>query len=352
MPVNYSIFVLGESQLSISGGGQLDGITQGDGSHLVGKTITLNSASFDEMKLADDDTDFRDNDTNQRLDGAQTIDEVGYGNGTRVEAEYGLTLSDGVHTWQAVGVNVVNSATSYATVEGLAFIGGPGHFPPVGVPLTVVSAQEGPNFQVPDYATPICYARGARIETAQGPRPIEELRAGDRVQTLDSGLQPIRWIGARPGFGGRGCAPVEIPAGRLGATAPLAVSQQHRLLIRGPQVQLMFGEGEVLVPAIHLVAMGAARLLPRPGAEYFHLLLDRHEVILANGLASESLLPGQWLEPGAEADAFFPELLGLGLARAPAARRCLKRHEAAALRAANVGARLCAPRLQACAAAA
>jgi hypothetical protein len=110
----------------------------------------------------------------------------------------------------------------------------------------------------------------------------------------------------------------------------------------------------VLVPAIHLVAMGAARLLPCPGAEYFHLLLDRHEVILANGLASESLLPGQWLDQGAksEAGAFFPELLGLGLPRAPAARRCLRRHEAAALRAATFGAGVPAPRLQDCAAAA
>lgn len=119
---DYSIYVLGESQLAISGGGQLDGVTQGDGSHLVGRTITFNSNAWAPVEISDGSTDsnFQDNDGNQVLNGTHTIDGVSFATGTRVEAEYGITLSDGVNTWQAIGFNVNNSSPSYATIEGLA----------------------------------------------------------------------------------------------------------------------------------------------------------------------------------------------------------------------------------------
>ncbi len=94
----YIIYVLGENALTISGGGQLDGITQGDGTHLVGRTITLNSNGWQPISINDDDPNFQDNDTGQKLNGAQTIDNVTYPSGAVVEAEYGLTLTDGVNT--------------------------------------------------------------------------------------------------------------------------------------------------------------------------------------------------------------------------------------------------------------
>ena len=95
---NYSIWILEESNLSVSGGVTLDGITQGDGSHLVGETITLNSADWLEVDISDvgSDTRFDDNDGNQRLDGAQTIDGVTYSSGTVIEAEYRIIVQDSV----------------------------------------------------------------------------------------------------------------------------------------------------------------------------------------------------------------------------------------------------------------
>jgi hypothetical protein len=72
---DYDIWVLGESQVTISGGGQLDGVTQGDGSHLVGRTITLNTRNWSAVAVTDNDSNFEDSDNSgQRLDGAQTID--------------------------------------------------------------------------------------------------------------------------------------------------------------------------------------------------------------------------------------------------------------------------------------
>ncbi len=310
---NYSIFVIGESQLTISGSAQLDGVTQGDGSHLVGQTITLDSRNATEVFIRDggNDTDFRDNDGNQRLDGDQTVDGTLYTDGTRVEAEYGITLSDGTNTWQAVGFNVNDSSPSYATVEGLAFIGGPGSFPPAGVPLTVVSAQEGPNFESSAYVTPICYGPGTLIETDRGPVAVEALAVGDRVWTLDHGDQPVRWVGRQAVIPAGRFRMVRIPTAAVGNTAPLFLSQQHRLLMQHSAVQLMFGMAQAFVPAISLVDAGLAGLSGARTTTYHHFTLDRHGIVRANGALSESLLVADALQSGAPDALFFPELADL-----------------------------------------
>ena len=125
---DYSVWILEESNISVTGGLSLDGITQGDGSHLDGEFITLNSNAWLETLIRDggSDTNFDDNDGNQRLDGAQTIDGTTYSDGTRVEAEYFIEVRDpDGNTYEMVSFNVNNSSPSYATVEGLAFVGPP-----------------------------------------------------------------------------------------------------------------------------------------------------------------------------------------------------------------------------------
>lgn len=318
---DYSIFALGESQISISGGGQLDGVNQGNGSHLDGLQITLNAPAWEEIQITDNDPDFEDSDGNQVLNGAQNFDGVAYADGLRVEAEYGLTLSDGVNTWQLVGFNINNSNPNFGTVEGLAFIGGPGGFPPLGVPLTVVSSQEGPSYLATEYATPICFASGTRIATTRGLVAVEDIRAGDLVQTRDSGPQPVIWHSMRhlPGVGPY--APVRIGKGIFGAGWALRVSPPHRILIRSQKAELLFGAPEVFVAASHLVGQPG---ITRPSCReisYHHLLLERHEVILADGVWSESLFAG-----ADEAQPFF----GSAKVRfsGPLARPVLKRHEA------------------------
>ncbi len=41
----------------------------------------------------------------------------------------------------------------------------------------------------------MCFASGTMIEAEQGAVLVEDLRPGDLVQTLDHGLQPLRWVG-------------------------------------------------------------------------------------------------------------------------------------------------------------
>ncbi|WP_170404341.1 Hint domain-containing protein [Ruegeria arenilitoris] len=327
---DYSIFVMGESQLSTSLAQGLDGLNQGDGSHLIGQTITIDTHAATEVFIRDggNDANFADNDSNQRLDGDQTIDGTLFTDGTRVEAEYGITLTDGVNTYQAVAFNVNNSSPSYATVEGIAFIGGPGEFPPAGVELQVVSTQEGPSFAAVDYVTPICYRHGTLIRTDQGDTPIETLKPGDVVWTQDDGFAPVRWVGSRDVIATGRFRMVEIPTDVLTNFAPLMVSQQHRLLVTHPLAELHFGVPEVFVPAISLVDSGLAGLSDEKTARYHHLLLDRHAVIKANGAASESLLASP---SGASDDPdalFFPDLAAQNRNAMQTARLALKRRDA------------------------
>lgn len=171
---DYSIYILDESDITIDGA-VLDGVTQGSGSHMVGATIVLENDNWNEVLVTDNDSDFGDTDGSQVLNGDQVIDGVTYAGGTALEAEYALTVTDGTNTYTVVAFNVNNSNPAYGTIEGLAFIGPEGGFPPVGVELTVISNEEGPNYAAADYATPICFGPGTLIGTAIGPRPVEML---------------------------------------------------------------------------------------------------------------------------------------------------------------------------------
>jgi hypothetical protein len=309
---DYSIWMLNASNITISGGESLSGFTQGDGSHLTGETIRLDSNNWFETFIRDDgqDTDFDDNDSGQRLDGAQTIGGVTYGDGTRVEAEYRLTLRNPAtgETWDVIGYNVRNSSPSYGTIEGLAFVGPPGGFPPVGVDLVVDQAFEGPGssgqpaIDAADTASPICFTHGTLIATSTGDRPIETLSPGDLVCTVDASEMAIRWIGYQSFDRAQlqcnpKLRPVRIRAGALGLGLPLqnlTVSRQHRILVRSRIAERMFGTSEVLVPAVQLTEMDGIDIVdPVKSIEYWHILFDDHQIVYANGAPSESLYTGK-----------------------------------------------------------
>lgn len=139
---------------------------------------------------------------------------------------------------------------------------------------------------------PVCFLRGTRLRGASGDIPVEELRVGELLVTADHGLQPVRWIGhaLSPGFGR--FAPVRIAAGALGNSRDLYVSQQHRMLVKGAMAELLFGEPELLVAAKHLVNGDTITCAPCAEADYFHVLLDRHEILFAEDCPSESFHPG------------------------------------------------------------
>ena len=181
-----------------------------------------------------------------------------------------------------------------------------------------------------------CFVEGSRIETVQGPVPVEDIAVGDLVLTLDHGFQPVMWHGVRCVPSSGSMAAVRIPAGAFGAHGALAVSPQHRLHFSGWRAELYAGEAEVLVKAIHLVRAGRlAQDLSGAPVTYHHLLFSRHEIILAEGLWSESYYPGPTTMSGHDPEAqeellsLFPELRQNPGSYGPAARPEVRAHVAA-----------------------
>lgn len=143
----------------------------------------------------------------------------------------------------------------------------------------------------------VCLTRGTLIDTPEGPRFIETLKEGDLVNTLDHGAQPISWIGSRKVPATGALAPVLIRMGALGNLRDMWVSQNHRMLVRGPQAEVLFGERDVLVAAKHLVNDHSIRIVEGGNGtgmvEYFHMLFDAHQIVFAEACPTESLYPGK-----------------------------------------------------------
>jgi hypothetical protein len=183
----------------------------------------------------------------------------------------------------------------------------------------------------------VCFAAGTLIETPMGPQPVETLRVGDMVNTLDAGPQPIQWIGGRATVGAGTHAPVLIRRGTIGNVRDLWVSQNHRVLLRGARAELLFGEPEVLVAAKHLVDGRDVRIVPVPEVEYWHFLLEGHQIVFAEACAAESLYPGEQalgvVTPGErdEIVELFPDL-ALADGAFEMSRYTLKSYEAQAWR--------------------
>jgi hypothetical protein len=89
--------------------------------------------------------------------------------------------------------------------------------------------------------------------------------------------------------------PIRIRPGAFGIGEPdeeLLVSPEHRMVVKGVVARALFNTPEVLVAARDLVN-GSSVLLDTKVKEvtYIHMLLPRHEVLIANGIETESFHP-------------------------------------------------------------
>jgi hypothetical protein len=153
--------------------------------------------------------------------------------------------------------------------------------------FTIQPANGGSGTEV--LATP-CYALGTHIATPHGDVPVATLRAGDAVLALEDGAwqaRPVRWVGRftvdlahHPAP--HKAAPVRILAHAFGDGLPycdLLVSPDHALYLNGVLIQ-----AQALVNGATVVQEVPARVT------YFHVELERHAVLLAEGLPAESYL--------------------------------------------------------------
>jgi glycosyltransferase involved in cell wall biosynthesis len=136
--------------------------------------------------------------------------------------------------------------------------------------------------------TVACYCRGTMIATDCGDVAVEALAIGDRVLTKSGPPRPIKWIGQRSyrGWLAAGNArvwPIRFKAGSLADQVPrrdLLVSPEHAMFLGGSLIP-----AGCLVNGVSIVKEGE-----RDTVEYFHVELDRHDVILAEGAWSESFV--------------------------------------------------------------
>jgi hypothetical protein len=119
----------------------------------------------------------------------------------------------------------------------------------------------------------------------------------------------------------------------------MVVSPNHRVLVNSARVELLFEENEVLVAAKHLLGLERVERLGSDAVVYIHIMCDQHEVVLSDGAWTESFQPGDMSLKGVgreqreEILTIFPELATyIGIEAYVAARRVLKKHEAALLR--------------------
>ncbi|MCJ8139405.1 Hint domain-containing protein [Falsirhodobacter halotolerans] len=186
------------------------------------------------------------------------------------------------------------------------------------------------------YNVPItCFAGDTLIATERGDVRARDLSAGDKVWTVDNGLQEITWVGlttisARRLDLDRRIRPIRIKAGALGNDMPerdLLVSPQHRVLVQSKYAQLMFGMNEVLIAAKHLVLLDGIDIADDIGSvDYVHFLLGQHEIVLADGARCESMFTGPEALKSVPQDArdeimtLFPELAEMDYRPVPARR--------------------------------
>jgi hypothetical protein len=159
-------------------------------------------------------------------------------------------------------------------------------------PFTAASFETAPDAGVGTDIFLACFAAGTRLATELGEIAVEALRTGHRVLTQqDDGSRvprPVRWIGRRridlthrprPEL----ARPIRICRGAFGGGLP------SRDLLLSPD-HAIYAEG-VLIPVKHLVTpstiMPARQLRD---VEYYHVEVERHSVLLAEGLPVESYL--------------------------------------------------------------
>lgn len=135
-----------------------------------------------------------------------------------------------------------------------------------------------------------CFLRGTSIKTPAGEVCIEDLRIGDDVETMNGEAAAVRWIGRqvykRNSLSwATSVMPIRISRHAFDRHTPhadLYLSPNHALYIDG-----------VLIRAKDLVnGLSIAPSLPpdREIIEYFHIVLDTHDVIFAEGAPAETFL--------------------------------------------------------------
>jgi len=202
------------------------------------------------------------------------------------------TLFNGQAVSGTVIGNDVNDFLATGTAAGfstnLYFANSAAQLPSAGGTASVTGAANSPAYAL------VCYVSGSLIRAWRDGReadvPVEQLAVGDLVVTSSGEHRPVRWLGSRtvdcrhhpdPAL----VQPVRIRAGAFGPGLPardLLVSPGHSVC-----VDMV---GEVLVLASALVNGATVARDDVEYVTYWHVELDCHDLLLAEGMPAESYL--------------------------------------------------------------
>ncbi len=289
----------GDGADTLDGGNDNDTLTGGDGSDLFIWDGTSN----------DTITDFGVGNTGSTGDSGvlaytgdnDFVDLAGVFNPTTLAAYNAAAGTSFSTPLQALNHDLIDSVISFNGTD----LSGP------TLTLTGVSSLAG------DETGVVCFAAGTLIATPRGEIPIERLRSGDLVLTMDNGPQPLamsasRQLKAETLAMHPQLKPILVQPGAFGHDRELIVSPQHGLLVKTK------GE-ELLARATHLADMPGGKVRRMEGCRgitYVHLVFDKHQVIFANGRPTESLYPGPQAlkamsaENRSEFEMIFPDMVG------------------------------------------
>lgn len=153
-----------------------------------------------------------------------------------------------------------------------------------------------------------CFLTGTSVTMSDGSqKAVEELSIGDSVQAIDGSSHAIKWMGQRQVSvqfaDAKSQNPICITAGALGDNTPvndLYVSPDHAMYV-----------DEVLVQANALVNDVSIYQVAEMPEDFFywHIELASHEIILAEGAATETFVDNEArnrFDNAAEFDALYP----------------------------------------------
>ncbi len=228
-------------------------------------------------------------------EGSSTFYAYSFGNGT--DGEIDLGAAELPYGWTAVRTGRTTSysetPTSYYFLYKI--------YNETGDYAGKLVFEQTQSVTITNRAAP-CFVKGTKILCADGEmRAVETLRDGDLIKTLDNGDQPIRWVGKSflnkdvlDQFPER--RPLRIAAGTFGNTKDTYVSPQHRMLITDYHISQHFNDDEVLVPAKALIDDENITVdMECENVTYYHILMDKHQIICGDGAWSESFKPGKWM---------------------------------------------------------
>ncbi|WP_370628188.1 Hint domain-containing protein [Bordetella sp. BOR01] len=133
-----------------------------------------------------------------------------------------------------------------------------------------------------------CYLKGTHIATPGGEVQIENIKAGDRVLTASGDVATVKWLGHRT------LRKQRIPTKDAIRAFPvlfkkdsIAKNRPHRDLMLSPGHHVYFDGA--LIPAMLLVnGRTIIQQFDMKVFEYFHIELERFDIILAEGVPAES----------------------------------------------------------------